>query len=183
MSSLHRRLLHNPAPPPEPISASGLLLTDLPPRPAILAPLLQEASLNLLYGPRGLGKTYVAMAIAWAAASGTSFLGWQASGSHRVVYVDGEMAASDMKQRLAAFGPPPDSLEFILADLSGRRRLPDLAEFAGQANSALGHGKGGDITVTFTNGSYRLAGAGKQPMAMTVSDSASKAPPAASLAP
>jgi len=132
MSSLHRRLLHNPAPPPEPISASGLLLTDLPPRPAILAPLLQEASLNLLYGPRGLGKTYVAMAIAWAAASGTSFLGWQASGSHRVVYVDGEMAASDMKQRLAAFGPPPDSLEFILADLSGRRRLPDLAEWAGQ---------------------------------------------------
>jgi hypothetical protein len=47
-----------------------------------------------------------------------------------------------------------------------------LAEFAGQANSALGHGKGGDITVTFTNGSYRLAGAGKQPMAMTVSDKA-----------
>ena len=72
------------------------------------------------------------MAVAWAAASGTSFLGWQASRSHRVVYVDGEMAASDMKQRLAAFGSPPESLEFILADLSGRRRLPDLAEFAGQ---------------------------------------------------
>jgi RecA-family ATPase len=128
----HRRLLYAPHPPPEPISASGLLLADLPPRPAILAPLLQEASLNLLYGPRGLGKTYVAMAIAWAAASGTSFLGWQASRSQRVVYVDGEMAGSDMKKRLEAFGPPPDSLEFILSDLSGKRRLPDLAEFAGQ---------------------------------------------------
>jgi len=132
MNDLRYRLIDNPEPPPDPISASRLLLADLPPRPAILAPLLQEASLNLLYGPRGLGKTYVAMAVAWAAASGTSFLGWQASRSHRVVYVDGEMAASDMKQRLAAFGSPPESLEFILADLSGRRRLPDLAEFAGQ---------------------------------------------------
>ena len=48
----------------------------------------------------------------------------------------------------------------------------DLKEFAGQANSALGHGKGGDITVTFTNGSYRVEGSGKQPMAMTVADKA-----------
>src|SRR6185295_9600828 len=116
-----RPLLVAPEPPPEPISASGLLLAEVPMRQEILSPLLQQASLNLLYGPRGLGKTFVAMGIAWAAASGTGFLGWQASRSHRVVYVDGEMAASDMKQRLAAFGPPPDSLEFILADLSGRR--------------------------------------------------------------
>jgi hypothetical protein len=47
-----------------------------------------------------------------------------------------------------------------------------LEQFAGQSNSALGHGKGGDITVTFTDGSYRLKGAGKQPMAVTVSDKA-----------
>ena len=127
-----RPLLVAPHPPPDPISASGLLLADVPARPAILAPVLQQASLNLLYGPRGLGKTYVAMSIAWAAASGTNFLGWQASRSHRVVYVDGEMAASDVKNRLAAFGSPPDSLEFILSDLSGERRLPDLAEWAGQ---------------------------------------------------
>ena len=101
-------------------------------RPEVLSPLLNKASLNLLYGPRGLGKTFDAMSIAWAAASGGSFLGWQASRSHRVVYVDGEMPASDMKKRLSAFGPPPDSLAFILSDLSGARRLPDLAEFAGQ---------------------------------------------------
>jgi KaiC/GvpD/RAD55 family RecA-like ATPase len=132
MMNPRRRLLVAPDPPPEPISASSLLLAEVRTRPAILAPLLQKASLNLLYGPRGLGKTFVAMSIAWAAASGTSFLGWQASRPHRVVYVDGEMPAVEMKQRLAALGPPPDGLQLILSDLSGSRRLPDLAEFAGQ---------------------------------------------------
>src|SRR5688500_9171477 len=120
MSSLRRRLLHNPEPPPDPISASDLLLADLPPRPAILAPLLHEPRPMLLHAPRGLAKPYLAMAAAWAAASGTSFLGWQASRSHRVVYVDGEMAARDMKQRLATLGPPPDSLKFLLAGLDGK---------------------------------------------------------------
>src|SRR4051812_22947966 len=126
-----RPLMDAPHPPPEAISAGGLLLAELPPRTAILAPLLQEAGLCLLYGPRGIGKTYVAMSMAWAAASGSSFLGWQADKPRRVVYVDGEMAAADMKTRLAAFGPPPDSLSFILSEISGVRRLPDLAEFAG----------------------------------------------------
>jgi len=104
----------------------------VPSRTAVLSPLLQTASLNLLYGPRGMGKTFVAMGMAWAAASGASFLGWQASRSHRVVWVDGEMPAADIKRRLAAFGPAPDRMEFILSDSSGDRRLPDLAEFAGQ---------------------------------------------------
>jgi hypothetical protein len=125
-------LINVPEPPPDAISAKGLLQTELRPRPAILAPVLRKASLTLLYGPRGLGKTYVAMSMAWAAASGTSFLGWQASRTHRVVYVDGEMMAIDIKQRLAAFGAPPDGLDFILSDRNGDGYLADLAEFAGQ---------------------------------------------------
>jgi len=127
-----RPLLFASEPPPDAISASGLLAAELPERSDILSPLLREGSLCLLYGPRGLGKTYMAMSMAWAAASGTSFLGWQASRGYRVVYVDGEMAAVDMKKRVAAFGAPPDSLEFILSDLGNERYLPDLAEFAGQ---------------------------------------------------
>lgn len=47
-----------------------------------------------------------------------------------------------------------------------------LEQFAGQGSSAIGHGKGGDITVTFTDGNYRLKGSGQQPMAVTVSDKA-----------
>src|SRR5690348_9321865 len=42
-------------------------------------PLLTTKTLALLYGPRGLAKTFVAMGIAWAVASGSSFLGRHAA--------------------------------------------------------------------------------------------------------
>ena len=106
------------------------LLAALPDRRPILAPLLRSHSLTLLYGPRGLGKTFVAMAITHAAATGGRFLGWQAERPQRVLYVDGEMAAADVGHRLAMLGPAPPTLEFCLADLRPNG-LPDIAEEAG----------------------------------------------------
>lgn len=50
------------------------------------------------------------------------------------MYVDGEMAAVDLRDRLAALGPLPASLEFIMADLC-KHSLPDLATEEGQAAS------------------------------------------------
>jgi putative DNA primase/helicase len=43
-----------------------------------------------------------------------------------VLYIDGEMAAVQMQQRLVRFGPVPESLRFLLADLN-RGPLLDLA--------------------------------------------------------
>jgi hypothetical protein len=43
-----------------------------------LDPILSNDTLAPLYGPRGLGKTFVALGMAWAAASGSSFLNWHA---------------------------------------------------------------------------------------------------------
>jgi putative DNA primase/helicase len=117
--------------PAERLSAPSLLAADLAPRRPILAPLLRQKSLVMLYGPRGLGKTFVALGMAWAAAAGGSFLKWRAEQPHRVLYVDGEMAAFDMKERLALMGPPPATLEFLLADLH-RVHLPDLGDRQGQ---------------------------------------------------
>ena len=116
---------------PRRIAAPDLAAAPLPERASILDPILSAKSLALVYGPRGLGKTFLALGIAWAAASGGSFLGWRAGRPHRVVYVDGEMAAVDMKRRLALFGEPPPSLDFMLADLHPGA-LPDLARFDGQ---------------------------------------------------
>jgi hypothetical protein len=135
---MHIRIMPRVRPPPVPasilrpgrLSADALLAANRPDRGAILAPLLRSRSLNLLYGPRGLGKTFVAMAMARAAATGERFLGWQADRPHSVLYVEGEMAAADIQQRLVVLGPPPPTLEFILADLAS---LPDLADEAGQA--------------------------------------------------
>jgi RecA-family ATPase len=116
---------------PRRIAAPDLCAAALPERATILDPILSAKSLALLYGPRGMGKTFLALGIAWAAASGGSFLGWRASRRHRVVYVDGEMAAVDMKRRLQLFGPPPPTLDLMLADLHPGA-LPDLARPDGQ---------------------------------------------------
>jgi putative DNA primase/helicase len=110
----------DPTPRPRGLTAAELLAADLAPREAILDPILSRQSLALLYGPRGSGKTFAALGIAWAVASGASFLGWRAPQPRRVCYVDGEMAAVDMKERLALFGPPPPTLTFLLADLNPR---------------------------------------------------------------
>ena len=116
---------------PRRLAATALYAADLPEREVILDPILSAKSLALLYGPRGMGKTFVALGIAWAAAAGASFLGWRAARPHRVVYVDGEMAAVDMKRRLRLFGPAPRTLEFMLADLH-QGTLPDLGRPEGQ---------------------------------------------------
>jgi putative DNA primase/helicase len=99
-------------------NAEQLMTADLPQREMILDPIIARQGLAMLYSPRGLGKTFVAMGIAWAAASGGSFLKWQASRPHRVLYVDSEMPAADMKQRLHVMGSAPPTLGFILASLS-----------------------------------------------------------------
>jgi hypothetical protein len=106
--------------------AHELIATDIPPRDLLLDPLISTQTLALLYGPRGLGKTFVALGIAWAVASGESFLGWRGRGRCRVVYLDGEMAAVDIQKRLALFGPTPDNLEFLVADLERSGSIPDL---------------------------------------------------------
>jgi AAA domain len=114
------------------LAATDLERLDLPEREPLLDPIIDSKTIALLYGPRGLGKTFVALGIAWAAASGGSFLGWRARRPYQVVYVDGEMAAVDLRRRLALFGPAPPTLDFILADL-GHEAMPDLAHYEGQA--------------------------------------------------
>ena len=112
--------------------ADELLAADLPARRLLLDPLISSQTIALLYGPRGLGKTFVALGIAWAVASGGSFLGWQGRGRCRVVYLDGEMAAVDIQKRLALFGEVPDTLRFLVADLERSSAIPDLGTARGQ---------------------------------------------------
>jgi hypothetical protein len=113
------------------LSGPELAAAVLPPAQPILDPILSTKSLALLYGARGLGKTFVALGIARAAAAGESFLGWRASRPHRVVYIDGEMAAVEMQQRLLSLGPPPPTLKFLLTDLNRGPGL-DLAHHDSQ---------------------------------------------------
>jgi hypothetical protein len=136
-----------PPPMPDLMSAPQLAAANLPAREPILDPILAQKSLMMLYGPRGLGKTHVALGLAWAAASGQSFLKWKAERPHKVVYVDGEMAAVDLQQRLCRLGSMPETLRFLIADLNPERGLADLCSFAGQAALIGAWGDKPDLVV------------------------------------
>jgi RecA-family ATPase len=71
-----------------------------PARPMLLEPWLQERSTSMVYGPRGVGKSFLTLSIAIAVADQRDFLGWKGTGRSGVLYVDGEMAADDLQQRV-----------------------------------------------------------------------------------
>jgi len=101
------------------------LLTAAAPRPDILAPLLAPESTALVWGPPGVGKSFFALALAWAAASGGSFLGWTSPRPHRVMHVDGGLSAARLGERVALFGSLPPGLRLCPLELASDP--PDLS--------------------------------------------------------
>ena len=69
-------------------------------RPMVLAPILPAKGLGMLYAQRGVGKTHVGLGIGYAVATGGSFLRWHAPEPRKVLYVDGEMPAASLQERL-----------------------------------------------------------------------------------
>jgi len=120
------------------VSAEELLTRQIKPREMLLEPILPEQGLAMLYAYRGIGKTFLALGMAAAVASGTRFLRWNAPRPRRVLYVDGELPAWTMQERLAMVlagieegEPAPRSLNIMTPDLQGRP-MPDLATHEGQ---------------------------------------------------
>ena len=74
---------------------------DLPDRKELLSPWLPEQGLAMVHAERGIGKTFFGLNCAYAVASGGSFLNFTAKEARRVLYIDGEMPASAMQERLA----------------------------------------------------------------------------------
>lgn len=115
-----------------------LLAKDLPPRETLLAPWLQSQSLGMVYAWRGIGKTHVALSIAYALASAGEFIGWTAATAVPVLYLDGEMPAPALKERIARIVASTDNeaapgmLRFITPDLQPGGMMPNLAERDGQ---------------------------------------------------
>jgi putative DNA primase/helicase len=82
-------------------NVAELLKMEFPPREFILEPILQKQGTAELYSGRGVGKTYISLGMACAVASGGPFLRWTAPKPRKILYIDGEMPAITMKQRLA----------------------------------------------------------------------------------
>jgi hypothetical protein len=61
------------------VTIDQLLSMDIPEPELILAPWLRTQSLSMIHAWRGVGKTHVALGIAYAVASGGEFLRWKAT--------------------------------------------------------------------------------------------------------
>lgn len=68
-------------------------------------PWLRAGSLNMVYARRGLGKTFFALGLVTALIQGNDFLNWKNKNRTGVLYIDGEMALTDVRTRLQMFLP------------------------------------------------------------------------------
>ena len=124
------------------LTLEELLNKEIPPRQNLLSPWLPSQGLCMIYSARGLGKTWLALEIAYAIASGGSFLKWEAEFPQEVLYIDGEMPLSLMQKRLSIIEScrgknitnrlkflSPDVQEFGIPDLSskeGQEKIDNL---------------------------------------------------------
>jgi hypothetical protein len=119
------------------INLGDLISRTFPPREVILAPWLRKQSLDMIHAWRGIGKTFVALEIGYSVATGGRFLGWNAPEPRGVLYIDGEMPASTLQERLSRIiasedsEPDPDLFRIITPDLQ-KVCVPDLATPEGQ---------------------------------------------------
>ena len=110
----------------------------IPPREHLLYPVMPEQGLILLYAPRGLGKTYVALGMGLAVAAGRKLFNWDGRRARRILYIDGEMPARAMQERLGKLAKSLNLSEEVLNNFSlitpdiQNRPMPNLATQDGQ---------------------------------------------------
>lgn len=128
-----------PIKPAKAYSIAEFLSITLPPRINLLSPWLPAQGLAMVYAPRGIGKTFFGLNVAYAVASGGQFLCWKAEAAMRVMYIDGEMPAVTMQERLAAIvnsheaEAAGDALLIVTPDMQDGEPMPDLSTIEGQA--------------------------------------------------
>ena len=115
-----------------PIALDEFLEMELPKREFVIKPFLPQKGLIEVYAAPGIGKTTFAITFSIAAALGQSFLHWEVKRPWKVIYIDGEMEASDMRERITAaanyFNVKPTNIEnfqILSADLNDGV-LPDI---------------------------------------------------------
>ncbi len=128
-------------------AVAPLIVTDLydliaanlkDPEP-IIAPILFEADLLMIYGWRGCGKTWFSLGLSYAIASGGNFLTWHCKKPRKVLILDGEMRAARLKKRLsliiagAEAEAQPGMLRLLTRDMCADTvEWPDLGRAEGR---------------------------------------------------
>jgi putative DNA primase/helicase len=105
-----------------PIDLQELFDRNIKTREMVLDPIIPEKGLIMTYAARGTGKTHFANSIGYAVSTGGTFLRWKAPKPRRVLLIDGEMAAGDLRDRLRSIvgdraKPEPGMFQILSGDL------------------------------------------------------------------
>jgi putative DNA primase/helicase len=116
------------------ISVVDFMDFSFPPRVYLLEPWLTNDSIAMIHAYRGNGKTWLALAIAFALASCEPLLGWKVHKKVRVLYVDGELSGEELQSRLKLFGRQPENLSILSRHWLHvhEQELPDLGQEEGR---------------------------------------------------
>ncbi len=121
------------------VSLRNLLEMKIPEREWIAYPFIQEKSLTILYAQRGIGKTYFAMTLGMAIASGKNVFNFTVKKNRSVLYIDGEMTGKDFQDRITNLGfgmdlCNPDTFDRfkILSNDLSEKPLPNIGYEKGQ---------------------------------------------------
>lgn len=129
--------------PPEPPRLRALDLSEIAryefkERAPLLMPWLHSQDLAMLFAGRGIGKTHLALTIAYAVATGGQCFGrWSAPQPGKVLYLDGELPGSVLQRRLLMHLPQREPAAGYLRSftpdlLPDDVTLPDLSTRDGQ---------------------------------------------------
>lgn len=118
-----------------PMSMVDFLAQELPPAEYLVRPWLETGALAMVHAWRGVGKTWFALSVAHAVATGTPLLNWAVRHAVPVLYVDGELSMRKLHARLGMLGPKTVNLQILTPDMFSRRELgmPDLSTEQGRA--------------------------------------------------
>jgi hypothetical protein len=99
-------------------SGSQLLGVELPERAKVVGEWLREGDYGLVFGHRGLGKSWMGLGLAVAIATSGSFGPFKSHVAWPVLYVDGEMVLSVIRERIIALhGSCPENLHVLSHEL------------------------------------------------------------------
>jgi putative DNA primase/helicase len=120
------------------LSFQELLKLDIPERKRYVE-WLPERGLVMGYGPRGSGKTMLMLALAISLSTKTTFLKWPVHHATGVLFVDGEMPITELRERTVALAHNaiPQGLHFLTSEAVYEKLGADLVLTGQRARMAV----------------------------------------------
>ncbi len=84
------------------LNLGNIMAEHIERKDCLLHPWLPAQGICMMHAPRGIGKTWFSLYVAYAVSHGYGFLNWTVKRPRRVLYIDGEMPAFTLQDRFKA---------------------------------------------------------------------------------